>query len=430
MENDTEAKQAQVDYFENVDAMLETYTFETDESKSAFVDSVLSEILNAVRENKTVLTHNVMSRVVERVVHLMSEEQIQKFYLVLQGKLLYLADRPAASYVLETLIKRAPHNVVQAIAEEVIVNDVKARLVWSKTGSHVVRALVTCLQQYDDKATLGDCASVIFAQLKKSRHAMLMRTFPVAVTLVLFDALPSCVAGFCETVLDDETTLESLLTHPIGSRIVQGIVQHAPECLADIFSSKKTLRRLSLDPVGMRVVASLIKYADAETAHAYFVTLESRFEKIIAAKNFVVLRAFLERVDVSIAEELWDSLEQLRQQKSKSQTDDDVDAEGTTNKKGNKKAQKKKDATQEGDKYFSVAHYLLGSPDFVTEDGRLRFGTTLLNGFFDAAWKDVAEDKEKGVKSENNDDDDDDSEVDAAAFQLAIQDAISAVPSD
>ena len=77
----------QVSYFENIDTLLDGYPFESPETESSFVDSVLSEILNAIRENKTVLTHHVMGRVVERVVKMMSEAQLQQVFLALQGAL-------------------------------------------------------------------------------------------------------------------------------------------------------------------------------------------------------------------------------------------------------------------------------------------------------------------------------------------------------
>eukprot|EP00759_Apiculatamorpha_spiralis_P014841 PhF_6_TR21641/c0_g2_i1/m.30807 len=335
------AEADQVTYFENVDKMLDTYVFETDEEKQSFMESVESEILRSIRENKTVLLHHIMSRVIEKFIRVMAETQRLQVFLILQGKWMYLAEKPASSYVLETLIKTCETpSVLASVANEVLRDDPKARLVWSRTGSHVVRALITRLVAEAEECNecsvaLQSACQTIMSHLTLRRKSALLRTFPVAVLCLMIQHVDEVVKA-TEAMLSDQETLELLVWSPIGSRVVQSVLEKDYEGSCDIvFPSSTVVQSMLGDISSMRVVATGLRHAPAGKL---FTKLWKKVAPCLpVALNrhyYLIITSVLDRSeeDPAVTKSILDILEERMKSESS----------GTT--------------------YHTVAHYLLASP--------------------------------------------------------------------
>ena len=98
------------------------------------------------------------------------------------------------------------------------------------------------------------------------------------------------------TCLDDERVLRQLAVHPVGSRVIQAVLERRYALHENLLSTPQQVASLSGDPAGMRVVATAVKVSpDGEPFKALWKRVKKCLPDIIAARHFIIPLAALQR---------------------------------------------------------------------------------------------------------------------------------------
>ncbi|ODQ80915.1 hypothetical protein BABINDRAFT_170677 [Babjeviella inositovora NRRL Y-12698] len=104
----------ELDYFKQAESTLNVNAFSNEEERQGFIRSVLEE--SKGKELK-LMTNQICSKLVERLLLSCTDAQVKRFYRALQGHFVALANHKYSSHCLETLLVRAA-----ALVEKEILN--------------------------------------------------------------------------------------------------------------------------------------------------------------------------------------------------------------------------------------------------------------------------------------------------------------------
>lgn len=290
----------EIDYFKQAESTLNINSFETDEEREGFVSSVLEE---ARGKELKLVTNQICSKLMERLILIGKDFQIKLIFKQLQGHFFALSIHKYSSHVLETLLVRIASLVEKEIIgeeEEVddeidenplagvtvehmflsMLNELKPQLntlITNQYGSHVVRLIILIISGKElPSSTLSNST----LRSKKSKIARKMieikdneifnRSFQIP------SSFKAQIGEFVKSILNNKDTkaMRSLAIDKIASPVLQlllqveGIVDRERSMWHLIFLSDKLpkdsqeeafVEYLLSDSVGSHFLESLIK---------------------------------------------------------------------------------------------------------------------------------------------------------------------------
>ena len=227
-------------YFANIANCLEGS--DAPVSNSEVLESVSNEILRALRASFALFTDDELSKRVEKVVYHLQSAHVQKIWVLLNGSFFSLSEGSASSYVLQALIARCEDiQCLCSMGNELIMEDsTKVRLVWSKSGSHVIKSLLEQVEKEylkitdfavkeETSDTVLSWCKVICTSLQAKQFRAMSNQSPLTVLLTLSKigrAFPGILKNLLEIFFkDSKVTPYEFFQHVISSNLSSRFIE-------------------------------------------------------------------------------------------------------------------------------------------------------------------------------------------------------------
>ena len=343
-------RQDQVEYLQNCSNILSNHCFDDVDEKNSFVDGVLVELLRNLRENKLYFSHKSVTQTLEQIISSgLSSSQESSIFVALAGLWGILSERPVASFALEALVRHcSERNNIIAVAKEVIINEPKLNLAWTRCGSYILRAILQKMRSmFKDETNVSDenisitdswfkCVEVVLARLSAKRSMWQNRySGPLLCVFIELQTSPKPTQTMSRILLEHISTgglppLIELATHPISSHIVELLLQRHYLTFLTAFSDhgrvtlengsenssiqtkdmsddnviiksmqRGMLARLALNDAGMRVLAAIIRGAPTERVvkRLWRAGISPHVSSMLANRNFAPILELFRRRD-------------------------------------------------------------------------------------------------------------------------------------
>ena len=241
----------QVDYFQNVHRILSSHLFSTEEEKKSFLDTVWGEVLQYIREDKTFLLNKDIALAIEHLIqHGMTIEQQLCVFTALSGHWYFLSERSTSSFLVESLVEQCEdENSLLSIVREIILEDPKLLLLWSKTGSFVLRTVIRKLHHFSSccaetfsspseehpihvsKDAWTMCQEKMLLIYTKKGYVMYRHRYSSPVLILFLELADEHFSNrIAESMINwmctaGSHTLTTLVCHPIACRVVEVVLR-------------------------------------------------------------------------------------------------------------------------------------------------------------------------------------------------------------
>ncbi|KAI5960364.1 NOP9 [Candida pseudojiufengensis] len=131
---------SEIDYFKQAESTLNINSFENDEEREGFINSVIKE---AQGKELKLVTNQICSKLMERIVLFANTKQLKEIFKNFSGHFVSLAFHKYASHVLETLLVRAAALIEKEIlqTDEVKYEEEDGVVIEDRTDSETIEEL-------------------------------------------------------------------------------------------------------------------------------------------------------------------------------------------------------------------------------------------------------------------------------------------------
>ena len=318
-------------YFSNIANCLAG--FSADESqKSALLDPVVEELLRCLRSSHAVFSDDDLSKNVEKIVQNFAQNHVRKIWASLNGKFLGLGEGRASSFILQALLTKCnDFDCLIALGGELISEDsIKLRLMWSKSGTHVLKSLLEHMEQlYIQIADLHEKEKVanavhgwcktICAGIEGKEARALRKSSPIFVLMAMskisrsfpgiLNLLLECFFGN-RSVRNQRIMLEQIISNTASCRFAESLLDadfdltmkrmfSAKGSVDDMQNIRQMLRDYPLEKPIMHIFSRIVRLSPAEgafsTSSMWGLTMEMYGEQMVKSGLYGIFFSLFER---------------------------------------------------------------------------------------------------------------------------------------